>query len=201
MDGSGTAHLAFTDSSSNLYVARRVGERFRYERVYDSDGLTSATSPSLAIAPSADGWSEAAVVDAEPFINLYALTLDGSGGIYVAYERRDLRAGTQHLAFREPDGTWSAIELGPLADAEIRSLAVDSAGDVHALATSGFTTLLYAVRREGAWTTTVIEDSSHPAATRQSLALDAQGRPHLAYTRGGDGAGDDLVYARLACPR
>jgi len=127
------------------------------------------------------------------------------------------RTGQPHLAFvrtkREPEsdieqfsvyygsyrgGVWEFEELASLTSAlfthEEVSLAVDSAGVPHVcfcFNEKSYRGLRYAVRKDGGWTTEVVDPGTDISSV--SLALDSAGRPHAAYC---DGSRGDLKYAR-----
>jgi hypothetical protein len=119
--------------------------------------------------------------------NAYEIALAPDGEPRIAYVVRD----RVFHARRDGDG-WQ-VEKGPIAEQETLAFAIDARGRSHVLYRRD-DVLCHAVQDGGAWKQTKLTEKycvQHP-----SIALDAEGRPHLTYMNTAKSK-DQLWYATL----
>jgi hypothetical protein len=104
------------------------------------------------------------------------LAIDGSGKLYVVYNHEGENPGIRVLTNRS--GSWVGQRLTDQATDRFPSIAVDSLGEIHIAFGEG--QLVYLTNRRGFWSRRDLLDG---AATRPSIALDANRRVHIAYDR------------------
>jgi hypothetical protein len=128
------------------------------------------------------GWHRE-VADSSPGVGAYAsLALDAEGSAHVAYY--DSIEHRAMYAYRRPNGSWFLKVLSAQCGGDL-ALALDSAGDAHVVyRASNYRELryVYAVG-DGYWSDEEVIDSQAGGllGAGVSLALDAQGHPHVAY--------------------
>ncbi len=154
-----------------------------------------SSDKSLKLATrGADGWQIETVDDAEDTGLFSYLTVDDQGGVHISYfERRDRSAGVVRYAYRStPDADWllttvdqlTAVFTGFTGARNITSLTLDSQGRPW-IAFSDESVIRVAHKVAAGWEIeTVLESdpASAPLGQIVSLKLDADDRPHLAYT-------------------
>ena len=115
-------------------------------------------------------------------------------GFYLAYQGRDDRDLQVHpLAVETADGALDALQVAGVHPGGIflgKSLALDAADRAHVVYNDLYAGRLVYLRQIGNGWQTLAEPG---ASYTPSLALDATGRPHVAFTNGDE----DLVYAVL----
>ncbi len=130
-----------------------------------------------------------------------ALVLDGSDQAHIAYSVYD--SSNENITYVYHDGTQWVEEIagqyGRRTPDEF-SMAVDDANRVHIsfskfVSTNDFGSLIYTVRENGSW-----HEQALPAGIKtsgHSLALDAQGHPHISYfvSNNYDGTTVELRYS------
>lgn len=103
------------------------------------------------------------------------LQTDASGGLHLLYT--DVATSRVMYAQRKPGGAWSTSAVGQGHGA---ALVIDAAGTVHVVHRSPEATgARYARRVGGVWLSEPVDAAT--ASSHVSLALDGQGRPHVAY--------------------
>lgn len=147
---------------------------------------------SLYYAVRGSGGWDITVVDSGGDVGKFAsLALDSQGQPHIAYlKREDSTAATVRYAYRN-EGSWIIEDVLLLEDLGVDllgahrtvTLALDDQDRPH-IAASDKTSVFYGVRRDAGWVVdTVIEQSSsdHTFGQLASLALDSDGRPHIAF--------------------
>jgi hypothetical protein len=156
--------------------------------------LGACSSPEQG--PLASGWHVRTVDTAHDTGVMSDLAIDASGVRHVAYyENRD----TAVIRYaRQTDTGWIRQDVAHDANSIDVSIAVDGHGRVHvAFMDASSYDLRYGVRDGATWRFETV-DAGGMVGWFAELALDAAGRPHIAYFRQGewpDMAPADLRYA------
>ncbi len=169
-----------TGTSQVLYTAQViVNTNIRYDLVYVQEaggGFSPETATTIA-------QGLAGANNLGPLA--YALALDASGAPHVAYW--DGTEGMLRHGVRNSGGTWSLEDVGSSSGSAI-GLAVDGAGRVHvAYRDDAAKSLVYTVKESGTWSAPETVDLAGGVGAygdiedSVSLAVDANGRPRIAY--------------------
>ncbi len=203
LDANERPHISYYDAGNgDLRYARRTFPGWQSEMV-DSSGVVGEYT-SLALDESgnphisyhddtngnlkyacrdASGWSVQAVDSAGDVGEWTSLALDGGGYPHIAYY--STTAG--NLKYAHSNGSeWSIETVDGLADVgRSASLALDDSGYPHiGYYDATFERLKYAYKDASGWRIEVVDSSAagqSGAGERCSLALDAQGCPHIGY--------------------
>ena len=155
-----------------------------------------------------DGW-ETDVVVRGYFYGPLDVTLDAEGGPHIVYHDHqggdfDPDRGDAGYAFKEGNAWVLEAIADPGRDGWDGSIAVGPEGEVHVSAIDpsqfgSFAGVEWAVRRGGRWRVEEIGSGPVPYEFGTSLAVDAEGRPHIVYHTGEEerSPDGDLVYAVL----
>jgi hypothetical protein len=172
VDSQGRAHLSWHNGS----------ERF----APDADGA------DLLYAVGGESGFRIEVVDAEGDVGKFSsLVLDANEQPHLAsFERTERRAGYARYHERDDNGNWHSERVAPMADVTIAflgarknvSLALDARSEPH-LAFCDRAGLYYARRGDDGWDVEVVATPTAGNVLGQmaSLALDANGRAHMAF--------------------
>jgi len=127
----------------------------------------------------AGGWL-IEVVDSPGFVRGdTSLALDSSGNLHLVYFNA-LSSMVRYGTRRAAGGPWNLSDIDRGLDEGHNRLAVDRFGVVHLVYVSDNGTLRYARRTTGFWTREIV-DPFVLLARYASIAVDGNGRPHLAY--------------------
>ena len=158
-------------------------------------------------APGENGaWSIATVQSAGDVGRYSSLAYGADGTPHISYFAATGGGGTVRYATRGNDGAWAFEDIGTLGDVvpgmtgarKITSLALDAEGNPHVMFTDR-RSVVYASRKDGAWTATKVFDNAGAALGQLvEFALDSQGRPHAAFFEVTSTSGPlmgDIIYA------
>ena len=207
-------HVSYLDlAADSVYYARRTRAGWSYERVDSaySDTFPVVMTTRLALDPGGaphivyddtfrfngldyarwDGskW-QISMLPNFPVNEPFALSVDSQGEAHFAYAVENLLRYTRSTMLPDSEIVDSHVFSGGIMDLE-----TDREGNVH-MAYASLPGVRYAVRpANGPW---VIETlPSTTGAGHVSLALDDEGRPHLAFTMGDSGG---VIYAARPAP-
>ncbi len=217
LDGTGNPFIAYYNSGpTELQYAWREGETWQRMTV-DAEQFTGAGASLVLDAQghphiSYNNWGQydlkyawhdgtawrVMLVDVEGGLCQTALALDAAGHPHIAYQA--ITAHDYRLKYAWHDGAAWQQETLVVSDAWIGDVAMglDAEGDPHivyvyALEINGESRLGYARREGGRWVITTLGPTV-VYGDMPSLALDAQGFPHVTYY---DVHTSDLRYTRL----
>jgi cysteine-rich repeat protein len=129
-----------------------------------------------------------------------SIALDAAGAVYIA-ARYDVSTTCELQLATNQSGAW-VVEAPPFGGGDSVSLAVDSAGALHAVRHSGCGAIwggaYYETNATGAWQSEVLEDNNGDDGLSPAIAIGSADIVHVSYQAAVPGWSDDPGYATNA---